>query len=394
MSWRDNLLQASFRGVEFHFESVGDQFGRRVKRHEYPGGTEPYHEDLGLTPDTFDIAAYILEPDHIGRAAQMRDAIRAKGPGTLVHPYYGEITVVALPSTSRFTTREGGMAQFQLKFERAGPNRNPSVQIDTPSRLAERATAIDVQANTDFLHVFNVDGAPGWVADGAVSDLEQIMGGINTQVTTELSDAAKLAEAAFDVADIVTVGADLVRNPSLLATRVVGAVQMAPGINASLSLATSVFELGTIAATTPSRLLQANNRAAIINLVNRAALSNTMRNLPSVSFETAAEAYAARDSIADSADTMMLTANDDVVRSLTNGLAAVTRHVAAIAPALPRVVTIRPSMTRPAIVHAFSLYGDNVATVINRAAEIAKRNRLRHPGLVPAIDALEVLGHA
>ncbi|EKC3892200.1 DNA circularization N-terminal domain-containing protein, partial [Escherichia coli] len=35
-TWRDNLYDASFRGVPFSVESDEGSFGRRVQVHEYP----------------------------------------------------------------------------------------------------------------------------------------------------------------------------------------------------------------------------------------------------------------------------------------------------------------------------------------------------------------------
>ena len=35
-TWRQNLVPASFRGVEFHVEMGGVASGRRVARHEFP----------------------------------------------------------------------------------------------------------------------------------------------------------------------------------------------------------------------------------------------------------------------------------------------------------------------------------------------------------------------
>ncbi|WP_035597779.1 hypothetical protein, partial [Halomonas salina] len=53
--------------------------------------------------------------------------------------------------------------------------------------------------------------------------------------------------------------------------------------------------------------------------------------------------------------------------------------------ALPELATHTPAAPLPALVIAQRLYGD-----ATRDAEIVRRNRIRHPGRVPA-DPLEVL---
>ena len=394
MSWRDNLRKASFRGVEFHYEDLGRQYGRRVKRHDYPGGEEPYHEDLGAEADAFTIAAYVLEPDHMAKADRLRDALLKKGTGTLVHPYYGEISVIALPSNEQVTTREGGMVRFQLRFERAGPNRNPSARTDTSSLLGVRATAIDTAAAGVFVQNFSVDGAPGWVDDSAQEDLGSVLDGADLTLGDAVSAAGDLADFAYQIGDMKQNAATLVRDPVTLAARVSSAIGGMTGVSPMLKLAANGFGLASVAATTPTRLLQKNNRAALVGLLNNVSLAGAIRSLPATTFETSADAYAQRDAIAVEVDRQSLTAPYEMVRALSSGLAAVTRHVSATAPALPRLLSIRPSMTRPAIVHAFDLYGDDVSSVTAKAAQIASRNKLRHPGFVPAGDVLEVLGNA
>lgn len=393
MSWRDNLRPASFKGVEFHYEEVRRSLGRRVKRHEYPGGDQPYHEDLGAVTSDISITAYVLEPDHLEKAQRLADALNEPGAGKLVHPYHGELSVVAISVQETFTTSRGGMAQFQLRFERAGPNRNPSARIDTPSLLATNAAAIETTAVSDFALSFSVDGAPGWVDETAQSDVITTADGIGSQINSVVETAEAAADFAHQLVEMKSTVASLVRSPQTLAARVASAIRSTPGVSPALQIAASSFDLGTIAATTPSRLLQSSNRKAIIGLVNQLGTSAAIRNLPLASIETSDDAYGIRDSLITRIDALSVTASDDMVRSLSNAASAVTRHVSAIAPALPRVVQINPTMTRPSIVHAYQLFGDKVETVIDNANEIASRNGLRHPDLSAPGTKLEVLSN-
>ena len=393
MSWRDNLRPASFRGVEFHYEDLGRDFGRRVKTHKYPGKNDPYHEDLGADADAIRINAYVLEPDHMAKADRLRDALLKKGAGTLVHPYYGEITVVFLTANETITTREGGMVRFNLRFERAGPNRNPSSRVDTASLVGTRAAEIDAAAIANFGASFSVEGQPGWIADSAEEDLGAVLDTTDLTLGDAVNAAGDVADLAFAIADIRTNAATLIRNPSQLATRLSTTLGSMSGVSPMLKLASDGFGLATVAATTPSRLLQKNNRQALVDLLGGVSLSGAIRSLPGTTFETTADAYTARDAIAAEVDRQSLIAPYSVARTLSAGLAAVARHVSATAPALPRLIRVTPAMTRPSIVHAYDLYGDDVEGVITRAGQIAQRNRLRHPGFVPAGDVMEVLGN-
>ena len=393
MSWRDNLREASFRGVPFQYEDVGRQFGRRVKRHEYPGRDDPHHEDLGAETATINISAYVIEPDHLAKAEALEAALIKPGPGTLVHPYYGEVSCVLVSANEQFTTDKGGMVRFSLRFERAGGNNAPAARVDTASRLNLASTEIKTASISEFTSVFNVDGAPGWVADSAASDSLTVMDSVNTAASTT-SNLTALADLAFNTVEMATNAASLVRDPFTLATRLVDAVSVTPGVSASLKLAADTFSLGAIAATTPSRLLESGNRTALINLVNRASLATAIDNMSTTSFETSADVYTLRDTMTSITDNLQAGAGDDVMQSLSKGLAAVTRHASAIAPALPSLVSVNANAVQPSIVTSYRLYGDDISKVLSAAETIARRNALRHPGFVPAGDPIEVLTNA
>lgn len=391
MSWRDNLRPASFRGVEFHYEDIRRDLGRRVKRHEYPGGEQPYHEDLGAVTSDISITAYVLEPDHLEKARKLADALNTPGAGTLMHPYHGEISAVSISAQETYTTRRGGMAEFQLRFERAGPNRNPTARVDTPSLLATKANAIETTAVSEFALSFSVDGAPGWIDESAQADITAAADGVSSQISKVLDTAEAAADFAFQIADMKSTVESLVRSPATLGARLATAIRSTPGVTPALTIAATTLDLGTIAATTPSRLLQSSNRNAVVGLINQLGISSAVRNLATTNIETSADAYSLRDDIVTRIDTVTMSASDDLIRSMSQAAAAVTRHVSAIAPALPRLVQINPTMTRPGLVHAYQMFGDNVETVIDKANTITTRNRLRHPDLSPAGNLLEVL---
>ena len=65
--------------------------------------------------------------------------------------------------------------------------------------------------------------------------------------------------------------------------------------------------------------------------------------------------------------------------------AATVEHLIAQQAQLPQVVIVTPTTVMPAIVLAFELLGDS-----ERGRELALRNRVRHPGFVPA-EPLEVV---
>ncbi|EPY8426542.1 baseplate J/gp47 family protein [Citrobacter youngae] len=121
MAWKDRLQDASFRGVPFKFEGEGAAVGRRVETHEYPNRDKPYTEDLGKVIFRPNITAYVVGDDCFEQRDRLIEALNKPGPGTLVHPTYGELNVCVDGEIRVGTTSsEGRMVRFDLQFVEAG----------------------------------------------------------------------------------------------------------------------------------------------------------------------------------------------------------------------------------------------------------------------------------
>lgn len=117
---RSNLLPASFRGVPFGILSDQFETGRRTARHEFPGRDKPYIEDLGRRARTFAIEAFVVGDDYIQRRDSLLSALEEKGPGKLIHPYYGEMMVQIESVSVQHSATEGGMATFSIQCSEPG----------------------------------------------------------------------------------------------------------------------------------------------------------------------------------------------------------------------------------------------------------------------------------
>ena len=120
-TWREQLQEASYRGVIFHVRSDEREVGRRLAVHEFPFATDPYVEDLGRAPDKYSFDAYIVGDDVFEQYQTLVDALTQAGSGELVHPIFGAVEVY--PTTSirlRHQARAAGMIQMRLSFIQAG----------------------------------------------------------------------------------------------------------------------------------------------------------------------------------------------------------------------------------------------------------------------------------
>ena len=399
--WRDNLRKASFRGVPFLYEATDDESGRRLAKHAYPGRDKPYTEDMGRKQRTYGLTAYLLGEDHMAEAERLVAACEAAGAGKLVHPYLGEKQVHCESARRRYSTGDGRMARVELSFVEAGANLHPAIGADTASAVdAGAAAALDDLAKA-FEAAFTTAKTPGFVEDAAVDRIADLAPDIEAAISPALAGAAKAAELAALAQRTARLAANartLVRDPAALAAEVLGvladagqAADAAARHEGLLKIAATPAAWTATPGATPSRQRQAANQAALALLARRGAVIEAAKAAARMPFATADAAWAARETLTDRLDTEILAAAHADVPGLTGLLAATATHLARQAPSLPRVVRHVAAASQPALRLAYEIYGDDAGAVIGRAAEIASRNRLRHPGMAPGGVALEIL---
>ena len=124
MSWRDNLVPASYNGVPFKIDSSTYTAGRRTEVKNFPGNDAPSLQDFGADATEINIEAFVIanienEFDYFEERDALIAAINQIGVGELVHPYYGILEVYPLGKAKiRETTRQGGIARLSMRFVR------------------------------------------------------------------------------------------------------------------------------------------------------------------------------------------------------------------------------------------------------------------------------------
>ena len=93
MGYLDNLRQGSFRGFEFFIEGSQVAGGRRAVQHQYPNRETPYTEDLGRQARSYQIEGHVIGQDYDTAKKRLFEVFEKKGPGELIHPFYGSLMV-------------------------------------------------------------------------------------------------------------------------------------------------------------------------------------------------------------------------------------------------------------------------------------------------------------
>lgn len=396
MSYRDVIksrsvggvpLVGSFRAAKFIVPDSSAAFGRRKALHEYPLRDKPYVEDLGKKARQFSVDVFVDE--RLGDYLQARDAlieaIEKEGPGTLVHPWYGTMTVSLLePAAVTESTRAGGRASFRLVFVEDGGLRFPSAAGDSQQDVEDKADAGLTSALDDFLEIFDTDGLPAW----SLTEIED-------SVTDTFAGIEAMASGVTG-----TVSSEI-RSPANMGAAIIGGVQRIATIAEEPGEALQLYKRllrdepsCDCPTNTTVRKQQANSMAAMQRLTRQATVIEAARSASQAEYSTGAEALATSALLLDQLDELMEAVDpvngepiaDDLYLRLADLRAAVATDLRTRGAKLPELTSYTPTATLPALVVAYKVHGD-----ATRADEIVARNNISHPGFTPGGQELEVL---
>lgn len=396
MSWRDQLRPASFRGVPFLVERHYAEGGRRAQVHEYPGRDIPYTEDLGRAAGRYDVDGFVLGDDYMAQRDRLADACAKAGPGSLVHPYLGQIDVQCLTWAIEEDVRDGRMARFRLVFAQAGANTYPRPSTNRAVAVQDKADTSLVLFGDRFSSGFSTLGALAFVVREGIA---LARGGVSALINL----AVRLGGGAIDPT-IMALATTFLRLPGLIggvgdARRVVDVTttvalglprpEPARAARAWLDLARYDPALPPVRGTTPSRQLQAANRTAYTAFLRRLALVEACSVGVLGTFDSRAEATAFRDGLSaafdDALDDASVAGDDAAFEALRALHAETVRAIDETLPRLPRLTVVTPPQTVPALVLAYRATADAAG-----ADDLVLRNRIRHPGFVPGGAPVEV----
>ncbi len=389
---QDQLRPASFRGVPFQVDAADLEAGRRTQLHEYPQRDKPFSEDLGRATRTLSVTAFVVGDDYLQQAERLLAALETPGPGTLVHPWHGTLQVTVGIARVTFSTRELGVARFEIPCVEAGELTFPSVQASTQAQSRIAADGLAQAAADEFAGTFRAQGWPDFVVDGALADINSAIGVLSVPVPglEALGYAERLSNALPQIVASMS-------QPSKLAGLLSTALGLAGVAAAGTRWASVVQSLARLAASvrladppppavvTSSRLQANRNTKAINVLIRRTLLAQAVGSSSVMPPTVYDDVVAVRDVLTASLDAEALTAGDRVFVALQAARAGAWKDLTERARGSARLRSHTPPAPLPALAVAYALYGD-----AGRAYEIVTRNKIRHPGFLPALP-LQVL---
>jgi prophage DNA circulation protein len=383
MGWRENYQQASFRGAIFYVDSIDGQYGRRNVTHEYPDRDKPYTEDLGRKAREFTITAYLVGANYQPLRDALIAACEAAGPGQLVHPYKGRMTVCCKGLTVRESRKDGGFCELQMSFVEDGASTFPIAVLNLVVATASAASALISAARSDFLSNFSFPKTPAFVAEQLAAVTGVILDPLNSVINASNEFADNWTALQNDIND-------LIQQPELLADRMISAIRRVTDGNKGRGSSdiyhqlTNTTGVKPVVVTTSTRQIQSDCQNALINLTERVALACNCELAAGFAFDSYQAAEAERERLLGEIDDKADFAPDAVYDQF---VAVRTQLAKALpAPGLPEIQTVAVRTTVPAIVQAYRLYAD-----ATKATDIVSRNGIRHPGFINGGTEIEVL---
>ncbi len=381
--WLQNYRTASYRGAEFFVDNVDSQFGRRIVTHEYPQRDIPYSEDLGRKARHFNVTGYLVGSEYQLARDELIEACEVGGPGELVHPYMGTISVVCGGITVRERRQDGGYCEVSFSFIEDGEN-------EFPAAISNPQTAVDIAA----------DGAQG--SSGSVFESVYDIDGLPEFVRTEMVDAAntlldpfdRLLSASNDFADsVLALRRDLItiiNRPAALVDGFLGVINRVSTQVGETDLTSATLhdlstgELRTVPETTGTRRRQSRSQNALENMVREMATAEHARVVAGKPYDSYQQALTTRSQLMDEIDQVSEVAADEVFDTLQTLRAKVVQSIPD--PRLPEIQSITMRQSTPALALAYQIYGDPL-----RDADIVTRNQIGHPGFIPGGSSVEVV---
>ncbi|MBD8554922.1 DNA circularization N-terminal domain-containing protein [Rhizobium sp. CFBP 8762] len=409
------LLPAVYRGITFHMHDTSSDSGRRVVEYLFPGVDAAAYDDFGRAPGIVSIEGFIVGDSYRTKARALEAAFNRPGPGTLIHPWLGPMTVI-LEDTAQihFSDRELRIARISASFKRV--QRGLSGSLSGGLNLGGFAglfAAISTLVSLASMLAGGLDrsvisATRGKAVTRGMRIINAVAGEIAAPSTTGrfvprlramIAAASPVTAGEFDALMVAVAEQFAQAEPTpAVAPAAEAVVTPSPKPQHLMTMALTLSE--TLTAKAIAAPAQAD-RALLLSatahlLAQSAALS------PYAHYTSRREALAFRarvvamaDQLSDALDGLagspFETNAQELRRATRSFAAAVIADINETIGRLPNVLTFQPERPLDAFALAAHVYGDRPELIEAAYRDIVARNNPRHPSILDntRIEVLE-----
>jgi prophage DNA circulation protein len=437
-TWRDAVSPASFRGISFLIPQTSVPVGMKGPLHEFPQRDTPFFEQMGKQAQVHKMTAWVVGDDCFERRDKLIEALQTPGPGELVHPWLGRLQVKVGECEMGHERTQGGLVTFELTFYPDLPLTSPSAKVNTQQQLVKSSNSLlDASLGRYQSTMATVNKARLGLLQ-LRNSLSGVYGVIQKQFAPFLGTFSTLTGFAQS----------LMNSPGTLSSLFSSYFSSFPGSNffggssssggssggsgagsssgsssgssgSSSGGSTGGYRAALAETTQQSQAVSAIDTVSPLGGADTVAASQATANLvqdallvliglivsdmpvtqqpvapgstPSVEQQAlqppvrpevpvADDVLALRDSLNEAIYTASLKADPVHYQVLNTYRLALVKHLTAVAASGVRLVDVTPPETLSVLVLAYRRFGD-----ATRESELVQRNRIRHPGFVPAL---------
>ncbi|MGN8030877.1 DNA circularization protein [Pseudomonas sp. 22189] len=402
------MLPASFRGISFLIPQASVPVGMKVQLHEFPQRDEPYAEQMGKQAQVHRLVCWIIGDDCFERRDKFMEAVQTPGAGELMHPWLGRMQVKAGEAELTHDFKQGGMAAFAVTFYPDIPLKFPTAKVNTQQQVVKASDSLldsalarykSAMAKVDqarlglarlrnsLSSVYTVIQQQFSTIIGAFTNLTGFVQSL-MNAPDSLSSLFSSYFSEFSVDDYL--GDDSgssYRNSVATATQQTEAVASINTVSDSGGVDAAAASQATANLVQDALLVQVALIISEMPVASQPVSSATVSSVEQQAVQpivrpevpVADDVIELRDNLNEAIFQASLKADPEHYIVLNTLRQTIVKHLTAVAESGVRLVEITPPETLSALVLAYRRFGD-----ATRESEVVQRNRLRHPGFVPA----------
>jgi prophage DNA circulation protein len=366
MTLQEELHPASFKNAPFLVEQTSTEGGRKTVTHEFVNSNTRNVEDLGLLQKTFSMTGIITGPDYTQKKEALIAVLDQGGSGSLVHPFFGRVQVVAKPYTLIENTTELGEARFSLVFEKEEseigppqPGSSSQATVESSANAMQDTLSADVGDTFEISNEFPRNFIEGEaLLDNVGAKFEDVSRTFRNSTTGVDEFTAAITDFNNDVRDLLLTPVVLGNSVKNLFATMRGVAttpkEFLTGLNGFFDFGDDDTE---ILQTTQERVERLENQEVINNAVRVGALVDSYRFIVTIDFDTVSDIDSEQERLDDQYDNVVESLPTATQTSLTGLRNLVRDFLDGQRISAKRVITIE-TKTIPAQVLTYSLYGN------------------------------------
>lgn len=296
MSLIEQLLPASYKGVDFLVTSSSITGGQKTVKHVFPNSNTQVIEDLGRSQRSYSmqiLVKYDDEDEYLQNRDRLLKVLEEGGIGTLVHPFYGNIdNIKALPYTIAENMNNVGEGLINVTFEISTGPGVPVKAENTVSEIESTNISAKVNLSANFINIYDVNYPSSYTT--SLATLNNAVNAFTNNTSFFQASADEINAFSYQVQQFQGNITSLITSPKSLYDSIqtlfdtMGNIY--PSVNTAVKSLQKFFTFGdddnSVSQDTVQRIERTNNRSMINDSIQALALLDAYFNAAQIDYST------------------------------------------------------------------------------------------------------------